>query len=72
METRHTAVEPDLHIQGLCLKCRVWFDCDDWFDQTVPQPCCPGCGLGPVSLQYQPAHGSNDTIQLAPSELWIG
>lgn len=64
--------EPEVRIQGLCPKCRQWFDCDNWFDQALPQPCCPGCGLGPIRLQYQPAQGRIATIELAPSELWIG
>lgn len=67
-----TAVKPDMPIQGLCPKCRGWFDCEDWFDRGLPQPCCPGCGLGPIRLQYQPAQGSTITVELTTSELWIG
>lgn len=67
-----TAVVPGVRIQGLCQKCREWFDCHDWFDQALPQPCCPACGLGPIRLQYQPPQGNTITIGLSPSDLWIG
>lgn len=67
-----TALKGDVRIQGLCPKCRDWFDCDDWFDQSLPRPCCPDCGLGPTRVQYQPARGHIVDIQLAPSDLWIG
>lgn len=38
-------------IRGLCAPCRAWFPCDDWFDASVPTPCCPACDLPPVKIE---------------------
>lgn len=74
---------PRTEIRGLCPKCGTWFCCDDWFDQSVPLPCCPQCGLAPARLQYHwwsAGSGDDDALELdagtselaATSELWIG
>lgn len=41
-----------MRIWGLCERCEDWFRADDWFDQSVPLPTCPSCGLSPVRLAY--------------------
>lgn len=65
--------EPRTLIRGLCPKCRRWFACDDWFNHSVPLPCCPRCGLAPTRLQYQTPKGTSVIgIDLETSDLWIG
>lgn len=68
--------EPRTEIRGLCPKCGAWFCCDDWFDQSVPLPCCPQCRLAPTRLQYHWWSGGSRSegleLDATTSELWIG
>ncbi|HVL97804.1 MAG TPA: hypothetical protein VM324_00735 [Egibacteraceae bacterium] len=45
-------------ITGLCPKCGSWFACNDWFDSSVPLPCCPSCHLPPVKIHCQTPSGT--------------
>lgn len=66
----HDTEAPTTRILGLCPKCEDWFDCDTWFDRSLPTPCCPSCGLGPAAIRYsryESADGPHVT-----SELWLG
>lgn len=42
---------PSVAIFGQCPKCCGWFACDDWFDRTVPLPCCPHGQLAAVKVE---------------------
>lgn len=74
--TAAASMEPT-RIRGLCPKCGDWFGCDDWFDQSVPLPCCPRCRLAPARLRYEgaPATGTHSytfEVGVGMSEQWIG
>lgn len=60
-----------MRIWGRCRACTEWFPCDDWFDQSVPTPCCPTCGLDPVALRYQ-LDQPRSTSPHPATEVWIG
>lgn len=50
--------EDRMCIRGLCPRCREWFPCDDWFDNSVPLPACPRCRLMPTEIQCHSAAGT--------------
>ncbi len=59
-------------ILGLCPTCDAWFPCDEWFDRTVPVPCCATCRLPPRKLVYTgPSAGTGVTGEVR-SEVWLG
>lgn len=55
METR--GMRAAARISGLCVPCRTWFPCDDWFDASVPTPCCPACHLPPAKIECETPNG---------------
>lgn len=65
---------PEQHsaILGLCPKCDHWFPCDEWFDRTVPVPCCSDCQLPPRKLAYTGPSPSNGVTGGVRSEISLG
>lgn len=61
-----------LRIRGLCAKCGDWYRCDDWFDVSVPTPCCPACGLAPVKIECQRPDGVLVIGMDSASDIWLG
>lgn len=62
----------DSAILGLCPKCEGWFACDEWFDRTVPVPCCANCRLPPRKLVYTGPSPSMGVTGEVRSEVWLG
>lgn len=50
---------------GLCPKCGGWFSCDDFFEFTVPTPCCPHCHLTPARVAYRFPPATNSVTKSA-------
>jgi hypothetical protein len=70
------AAEARIRIEGQCPRCHSWFGADDWFDETAPTPCCPGCGMVPHKLAYVQRSGRRVertlTLDYVASEQWLG